>query len=138
VTVLDVSATALSRARARLGSRADRVNWIVADVTGDWQVPRVDVWHDRAVFHFLTVAAQRNTYVAHLRRSLESGGTAIIATFAPDGPAECSGLPVARYSAEAITALLGPDFALAEAVNECHQTPTGGRQSFSYGRFIRR
>jgi SAM-dependent methyltransferase len=136
--VLDVSSTALSRARARLGSRAALSRWIEADVTGEWTEPSVDVWHDRAVFHFLTDAAQRRAYIAHLRRALKAGGTAIIGTFAPDGPTKCSGLAVQRYSAAAIGTLLGPDFELAESVIDSHQTPNGGRQSFVFGRFIRR
>jgi ubiquinone/menaquinone biosynthesis C-methylase UbiE len=136
--VLDVSAAALARARTRLGPRAARVNWIEADVTGDWHVAPMDVWHDRAVFHFLTVAKQRDAYLAHLRRTLKTGGTAIIATFSPDGPKHCSGLPVERYSPEAVAALLGPDFELRETMSDAHRTPTGGQQAFSFGRFTRR
>ena len=98
----------------------------------------MDVWHDRAVFHFLTAAEQRDAYVAHLRRALNPGGTAIIATFALDGPTKCSGLPVERYSPAAVAALLGPEFEITEAIDDSHRTPAGGRQSFSYGRFIRR
>jgi hypothetical protein len=138
ITVLDVSSTALARARARLGSRAALSRWIEADVTGEWTEPSVDVWHDRAVFHFLTDAAQRDAYIAHLRRALKTGGTAIIATFAPDGPTKCSGLAVQRYSPASVGTLLGPDFGLAEAVIDSHQTPNGGRQPFAFGRFIRR
>ena len=138
MTVLDVSSAALARARTRLGARANRVNWIEADVTGDWQVSPVDVWHDRAVFHFLSTTEQRDAYFAHLRRTLKAGGTAIIATFGLDGPTKCSGLPVQRYDPPAIAALLGPDFDLAESVNDDHQTPAGGVQAFSFGRFIRK
>jgi len=136
--VLDVSSAALARARARLGPKATLAHWIEADVTGDWQTPTVDVWHDRAALHFLTVAEQRAAYVRHVRRSLRSGGTAIIATFALDGPTKCSGLPVERYSPAAVAALLGPEFEVAETATDSHQTPAGGTQLFSYGRFIRR
>jgi hypothetical protein len=137
VAVLDVSSGALSRARTRLGARAARVSWIEADVTGEWQASPVDIWHDRAVFHFLTTSAQRDAYVAHLRRTLKAGGTAIIATFGPNGPTKCSGLRVQQYDQRAIAALLGPDFDLAESVNDNHQTPAGGVQAFSFGRFMR-
>jgi hypothetical protein len=133
-----VSSAALTRARTRLGARAARVTWIEADVTDEWQASPVDIWHDRAVFHFLTTSAQRDAYVAHLRRTLKSGGTAIIATFGLDGPTKCSGLPVQRYDPPTIAALLGPDFDLAETVNDDHQTPAGGVQAFSFGRFIRK
>ena len=93
VYVLDISGAALARARARLGEHARRVTWLEADVTADWQVPSVDIWHDRAVFHFLTSAGDRARYIARLRTALRTGGSAIIATFAPDGPDRCSGLP---------------------------------------------
>ena len=99
VCVLDISAAALQRARERLGETARRVNWIEADVTGDWHVPFVDVWHDRGVFHFLTSAEDRARYLAHLRTALRPGGSAIIATFAPDGPEKCSGLHCVRVLA---------------------------------------
>lgn len=107
-------------------------------MTGDWQVAPVDIWHDRAVFHFLSTTEQRDAYVAHLRRALKTGGTAILATFGLDGPTRCSGLPVQRYDPPAIAALLGRDFELVESVNDAHQTPTGGVQTFAFGRFIRR
>jgi trans-aconitate methyltransferase len=137
VTVLDISGAALARARARLGDAQHRVTWIDADVTGDWAVPRVDVWHDRAVFHFLTDAADRARYLERLRQGLPSGGTAVIATFAPDGPEKCSGLPVARYSAGELAATLGPEFRLVETIPELHATPSGATQSFQYSRFVR-
>jgi len=135
VSVLDVSAAALSRTRQRLGDRAASVNWILADVTGDWSVPPVDFWHDRAVFHFLIAAADRRRYVEHLRRSLKPGGYGVIATFAPDGPSRCSGLPVARYSPDSLVAELGREFELQRSSVELHQTPTGTTQPFSYAVF---
>ncbi len=138
VTVLDVSPAALTRARTRLGARAARTAWIEADVTGDWQVSPVDIWHDRAVFHFLTTTEQRDAYLTHLRRTLKVGGSAIIATFGLEGPTQCSGLPVERYDPPSIAALLGPDFELLESLKDFHQTPSGVQQAFSFGRLIRR
>lgn len=138
ITVLDVSGAALARARARVAAPASQVTWIEADVTADtWAVPRVDIWHDRAVFHFLTEAEDRVRYVAHLRDAVKSGGTVIIGTFAPDGPERCSGLPVCRYEAAGIGAELGEGFTLVETVADAHRTPTGAVQSFRYSRFVR-
>jgi len=135
VTVLDISRAALNRAKARLGAEHGRVRWIEADVTADWQVPTVDIWHDRAVFHFLTRAADRARYLAHVRCGLRGGGTLIMATFGPDGPAKCSGLPVMRYSPDALAAELGAEFRLQEAIPERHTTPSGTTQAFWYSRF---
>ena len=137
VCVLDIAEEGLIRTQARLGPDGGRVNWIVADVTGPWAARPVDIWHDRAAFHFLTAASDRASYLAQLRRHLKPGGTAIIATFGPDGPEKCSGLPVVRYTPEALAAELGPGFALVESVSELHQTPTGKTQSFQYSRFTR-
>ena len=137
VTVLDVSAPALARARARLGERADRVRWIEADVTGPWTVPEVNIWHDRAAFHFLTEADDRARYVAHVRDVVKCGGTVVIGTFAPDGPERCSGLPVCRYDAAGIGAELGGGFTLVETVADAHRTPIGAVQSWRYSRFVR-
>jgi SAM-dependent methyltransferase len=137
VYVLDISGAALARARARLGEHARRVTWLEADVTADWQVPSVDIWHDRAVFHFLTSAGDRARYIARLRTALRTGGSAIIATFAPDGPDRCSGLPCVRYSPDSLLRELGDEFRLDEWVRESHQTPSGIRQEFGYHRFTR-
>lgn len=93
--MVDISGAALARARARIGPASDRVTWIEADVTADWQAP-VDIWHDRAVFHFLTDSGDRACYLQRLGQALRPGGSLILATFAPDGPEKCSGLPVAR------------------------------------------
>lgn len=136
VCVLDIAA-ALHNARERLGETARHVNWIEADVTGDWHVPLVDVWHDRAVFHFLTTPADRIRYVAHLRTALRTGGSVIIATFAPDGPERCSGLECVRYSPDSLQRELGAGFRLDEWVGESHQTPFGTVQQFGYQRFTR-
>ena len=137
VCVLDISRAALERAKARLGKKAARVNWIEADVTGDWPVPVVDIWHDRAVFHFLTDALDRARYVAHLRAAVRPGGAAIIATFAADGPERCSGLPCVRYSPDSLQRELGEGFRLEEWVREGHETPFGTVQQFGYQRFTR-
>jgi hypothetical protein len=118
VTVLDVSAPALARARARRGEQAGHVRWIEADVTGPWTVAPVDIWHDRAVFHFLTEAEDRARYVTRVQDEVARGGTVIIGTFAPDGPARCSGLPVCRHDAAGIGAELGEGFTLVETVAE--------------------
>jgi len=132
VTVLDVSEAALSAARVRLGDRAAQVQWIAADVTR-WDPPRqYDLWHDRAAFHFLTDANDRAAYVERLGRALRSGGHAIIATFAADGPERCSGLPVVRYDAAMLAAALGNRFALVESRREDHLTPMGTTQRFQY------
>ena len=135
VCVVDISAAALARARERLGPRRDDVTWIEADLTEEWPVPSVDIWHDRAVFHFLTEAADRARYREHLRRALRPGGSVIIATFAPEGPQMCSGLPTVRYSPEALTAELGAGFRLRETIRETHPTPFGTTQEFWYSLF---
>ncbi len=137
ICVLDISAAALTNARARLVENARRVTWIEADVTGDWHVPSVDIWHDRAVFHFLTEPDDRRRYVAHLRAALRPAGTAIVATFAPEGPQKCSGLPCVRYSPESLQRELGDGFRLEEWVRESHETPFGTVQQFGYHRFTR-
>lgn len=138
ITVLDVSGDVLARARARLGPAASHVNWIEADVTSpDWRTDAVDIWHDRAVFHFLTHADDRARYVARATDTVVPGGALVIGTFALDGPSECSGLPVCRYSAEMLAAVFGRDFQLREQVHELHHTPTGASQSFQWCRFWR-
>jgi trans-aconitate methyltransferase len=135
VTVLDLSSSALSAAKARLGERAAKVNWVVADVT-TWEPPHAyDVWHDRAAFHFLTEPADRAAYVDRLRRSLRPGGHAIIATFAPDGPERCSGLPVMRYDAASLSETLGLAFELVGSRRHGHTTPRGATQRFQFSVF---
>ncbi|MFC2970271.1 class I SAM-dependent methyltransferase [Acidimangrovimonas pyrenivorans] len=139
VTVLDLSREALRRAQDRLGERAAEVIWIAADITA-WQPDRrYAVWHDRAVFHFLTDAKDRAAYVRTLDAALEPGGTAIIATFAADGPERCSGLPVRRYAPEQLAAeleRLAPGvFTLTGAVRFTHVTPRGVEQKFQQSSF---
>jgi SAM-dependent methyltransferase len=137
VAVLDISETALCRAQTRLGSAATPVTWIEADVTGDWTLKPMDIWHDRAVFHFLVASADRERYKRRLQRTLRPHGAVIIATFAADGPERCSGLPVVRYSPEALAAELGDEFRLIETAPYLHRTPWGSVQSFQYSRFAR-
>ena len=138
IAVLDVAREALARAQARLGDKAREVAWIEADVTGAWSWKEVDIWHDRAVFHFLTERADRDSYKARLATVLKPGGSAILATFAPDGPEKCSGLPVVRYSPQILSSELGDGFVLVESRRHTHTTPWGTLQAFQYSRFVRR
>jgi SAM-dependent methyltransferase len=138
VAVLDVSGAALESTRARLGAAAEPLTWIEAPIEGDWSLKPMDFWHDRAVFHFLTDPEARVRYWAHLRDVLKPGGTAVIATFALDGPEKCSGLPVARYSPGLLAQELAEDLTLVESVEHTHTTPWGASQSFQYSRFQRR
>jgi 2-polyprenyl-3-methyl-5-hydroxy-6-metoxy-1,4-benzoquinol methylase len=137
VTVLDISEPALDVARLRLGSKADAARWIAADVTA-WLPSKVyDVWHDRAVFHFLTDPTDRVKYLTALKAALRPGGFAVIATFAEDGPERCSGLPVQRYSAAGLARELGEDFKLMRVDREEHRTPGGASQIFTWALFER-
>ncbi len=139
VTVLDLSGAALARARARLGRSAESVTWVEADVTRAELPPAAyDVWHDRAVFHFLTDAADRKRYAATAAAALRSGGTLIVAAFAPDGPTQCSGLEVARYSPEELAQELGMEFVLQRGFADVHVTPFGTEQRFMYAVLRRR
>jgi trans-aconitate methyltransferase len=132
VTVLDISEAALDLARRRLGPRADMVTWLVADLV-TWRPARqYATWHDRAVLHFFTDPGDRARYADTLRAALLPGGHAIIATFAPDGPDRCSGLPVQRNSARDIADLLGHDFELLRAHVREHRTPSGAVQPFTW------
>jgi SAM-dependent methyltransferase len=137
LAVLDISATALQRCRSRLGASASVPIWIEADVTGDWALKPMDMWHDRAVFHFLIARADRDRYRERLLSTLKPGGSAIIATFAADGPEKCSGLPVRRYSPRTLAAELGERFALVESASHVHTTPWGSTQPFQYSRLER-
>lgn len=137
LTVLDVAEAALAKSRVRLGSGAGKVDWIVADIT-TWRPPRVyDVWHDRAVFHFLTEPGQQAAYLAALQAGTAGGSTVVIATFALDGPEKCSGLPVQRYSPTTLSARLGSAFRLTGEAEEAHETPWRSTQRFNYAMFQR-
>jgi 2-polyprenyl-3-methyl-5-hydroxy-6-metoxy-1,4-benzoquinol methylase len=133
LTVLDLSAAALAAARVRLGEQAERVKWLEANiVTAQLPFQAYDVWHDRAVFHFLTAADERRSYVDKVLRSVKPGGHVIVATFAEDGPTQCSGLPVMRYSASELHAQFGGQFELLRHEGEEHHTPAGKVQKFVY------
>lgn len=138
LTVLDLSPAALAAARHRLGAAATAVTWIAGDVLEASLPPAgFDLWHDRAVFHFFTEAADRRRYVAQVRQALAPGGYLLMATFAPDGPARCSGLDVARYSPESLHAELGAGFELVQSHRAEHRTPRGAPQPFIYCLFRR-
>ena len=133
ITVLDISAMALQLARARLGPRADAVTWMETDITqAAFPEPIFDVWHDRAVFHFLTRPTDRQRYVDRVRDAVRPGGYVIVASFAPDGPRQCSGLDVMRYSPDSLHHEFGPGFALIDSASENHHTPFGTEQKFIY------
>jgi SAM-dependent methyltransferase len=133
LTVLDLSGAALDKAKARLGERAERIRWLEGDITRvDLPRQAYDVWHDRAVFHFLTDPADRAAYVSQVQHTVKPGGHVIMATFAEDGPRKCSGLPVMRYSPDALQAEFGGAFELIKHLRENHQTPFGTRQKFRY------
>jgi SAM-dependent methyltransferase len=133
VSVLDLAPAALARARERLGERATQVKWIVADVL-DAPLPAGScaVWHDRAVFHFLTDARDRARYVAQVERVVRPGGHVIVASFGPEGPTRCSGLEVVRYSPDGMHAEFGASFRLLDSMREDHRTPSGRMQAFVY------
>ena len=132
LTILDLSSVALAAAKARIGSEARRIHWIVADVTA-WEPSRTyDIWHDRATFHFMVAESDRAGYLCGLVRSLKPGGYAIVATFAPDGPEQCSGLPVRRYDAETLGQTLGAGFQLISSRPHKHLTPWGAVQPFQF------
>ncbi len=138
ITVLDLSDTALQSVRKRLGAEAATVQWVAADAT-KWQPPHAfDIWHDRAAFHFLVDAGDREAYITRLRQGVTSGGHAIIATFALDGPEKCSGLPVQRYDHVALGKALGAAFELVHRQPHHHVTPWGAPQSFQFSVFLRK
>lgn len=133
VTVLDISPAAIDVAKARLGTNAAAVHWITGDITAvELEAARYDVWHDRAVFHFLTSADDRAAYVRQVARAVRRGGHVIVATFGPEGPETCSGLDVVRYDAEHLHGEFGPKFRLLDSVTELHETPWGTPQQFMY------
>lgn len=139
ITVLDISATALAIAKARLGKRAEDITWTEGDIT-QVTLPSscYDVWHDRAVFHFLTSPADRRKYVETLDEALKPGGHWIVATFASGAPPQCSGLDVIRYGPEHLQEELGDSFELLESCNEIHLTPAGTSQPYLYCHFRKR
>ena len=133
ISVLDISGAALQLARQRLGSRAAKINWIKADITqANLPHQAYDVWHDRAVFHFLIQPADRQRYIETVRQAVRLGGHVIVATFATDGPDHCSGLEVMRYNPESLHREFGDGFDLVDSTRETHQTPFGTEQKFIY------
>jgi ubiquinone/menaquinone biosynthesis C-methylase UbiE len=133
VTVLDVSQTAIEVTKKRLGSAAEQVRWLVCDIVEiGLEQHAYDLWHDRAVFHFLTAPEQRLAYVRQVTRVVKRGGHVIVSTFGPEGPTKCSGLEVMRYDAESLHNEFGGQFRLVESSKELHQTPFGTTQQFLY------
>jgi 2-polyprenyl-3-methyl-5-hydroxy-6-metoxy-1,4-benzoquinol methylase len=139
IAVLDIAYAALEHAKARLGSRAASVTWVEGDVTQiELDAGAYDVWHDRAVFHFLTAHEHRRAYVAAAAHAIRPGGSAVIATFSLQGPTRCSGLEVVRYDAALVAREFGNDFTLERSVDDLHHTPTGSTQAFTYAMLRRR
>jgi SAM-dependent methyltransferase len=133
LTVMDISQTALDVTRARVGERGKGVQWVCADITrADLPAQAYDVWHDRAVFHFLVQQEQRNAYVRLAVRAVKPGGHIIVSTFGPEGPTKCSGLDAVRYDAESLHGEFGKRFRLVQSSKELHQTPFGTTQQFLY------
>jgi len=133
LTVLDLSSTAIALAMQRLGKNADAIHWMEGDITrAEFPVHRFDIWHDRAVFHFLTEPDDRHAYVERVMKAVRPGGHVIVATFGEDGPEQCSGLPVMRYNPEALHDEFGDSFLLVEHEKEAHHTPSGAIQQFVY------
>jgi len=135
LTVLDVSEIALGHVRARLGTRAQEVRWIVGDVIAVEGIGRQEIWHDRAVFHFLTDPSDRRRFVERVAECVIPGGHVLIAAFALDGPKQCSGLPVERYDVDRLASEFGPGFSLLESDHRTHVTPWGAPQSFTHAVF---
>lgn len=133
ITVLDIASASLKAVRARLGKMGETVKFLNADILEiGFSQPCFDIWHDRAVFHFLTSARDREKYIEVVRKSLRPGGTVILATFGPAGPEKCSGLDVFRYDPVGLKNLFGDDFSLIEGKREIHLTPWGAQQEFTY------
>jgi 2-polyprenyl-3-methyl-5-hydroxy-6-metoxy-1,4-benzoquinol methylase len=132
LTVLDISAEALGRAKANIGSEAANIEWIVADITQWTPARKWQIWHDRAVFHFLTEPASQDAYIRAFHAATSPGAIAIVSGFAPDGPEKCSGLPVVRYDANSLSRRVGRSFELLAEKREAHRTPGGSLQNFYY------
>ena len=135
ITVLDIARTPISRAQERLGDRSQQVTWVESDITDYVPDRTFDIWHDRAVFHYLTDEDDRESYLASMHRALKANGQVIIATFSDSGPSQCSGLDVMHYSPRMLSQVMGPRLRLVETLTEEHSTPNGGLQQFVYCRF---
>lgn len=135
ITILDIARTAIERAQQRLGDLSQQITWVEGDIT-DYSPGRTfDIWHDRAVFHYLTLDSDRDFYLKAMHSSLKPGGQVIIATFSDIGPSQCSGLDIMRYNPESLSLALGSALHLVETLTEEHRTPEGGLQQFVYCRF---
>jgi len=133
ITVVDVSQTAIDVTKKRLGPASDRVKWITANIANaEFPANAYDLWHDRAVFHFLTAMEQRVAYVRQVVRAVKPGGHVLVSTFGPEGPTKCSGLEVVRYDVESLHAAFGLRFRLLDSIKELHNTPFGSTQQFLY------
>ncbi len=133
ITVLDIARTAIGACQARLGKETERVHWMAADITTvELEPSRFDLWHDRAVFHFLTAPHQRAAYIHQVTRAVKLGGHVIIGTFGPEGPKRCSGLDVVRYDADSLHHEFGRRFRLLNSGRQLHNTPFGTIQQFLY------
>jgi 2-polyprenyl-3-methyl-5-hydroxy-6-metoxy-1,4-benzoquinol methylase len=137
ITVADISAAAIERARAELGETAEQITWIVADLRSHALDRRYDLLHDRAVFHFMVEQKDRDGYLDVMRAAIKPAGHLILATFGPAGPTECSGLPICRYGAEELADLLGDGFRLLDSQLVEHRTPSGSTQQFLFAHLRR-
>lgn len=133
ITVLDISQIAIDVTKKRLGSTSENIHWFVGDITSvKLERCSYDVWHDRAVFHFLTAIDARMNYVRQVAKAVKPGGHVIVSTFGPEGPTKCSGLDVVRYDAESLHQEFGVHFHLLGSSTELHRTPFGTMQQFLY------
>ena len=137
ISVLDISATAIDRAKKRLGAKAEKVNWINEDVVKFEPSEKFDFWHDRAAFHFLKSATDINNYIDCANRSLTPTGVLVIGTFSETGPKKCSGIEIQQYSAESLSARFSPQFEALDCIYVDHQTPFDTTQNFVFGKFKR-
>ncbi len=137
VAILDISSAAIEATKARLGERASHVEWMVADITQAESLGAFDIWHDRAVFHFITDPDDRERYMKLLKRSLPIGGHFVIGTFAKGGPEKCSGLPIRQYDFDTMQAALGSSFNPVKCIEYLHTTPSGKPQQFFFGVYKR-
>jgi SAM-dependent methyltransferase len=138
ITVVDLSAAALEQAREDVGDQAMDIDWVTADIRQHNLGRQFDLWHDRAVFHFMVEPSDREAYLGALGRALRPGGSLILATFGPEGPTQCSGLPVRRYGPDDLSVWLGAEFEREDDELVVHETPSGNQQQFLYARFHRK
>lgn len=132
VTVVDISNNAIERAKERMCEKADEVSWIAADITEFTSERQYDLWHDRATFHFMTNEQQKERYLITLKQAVKPGGYVIMGTFSDQGPEKCSGLEITRYSIADLNKLFEKDFNVISGKNLDHETPSGGKQNFTY------